>query len=343
MPKTKIICTLGPKSDSKSELVRLIQSGMSMARLNFSHGTYEHHEKMIKNLRKAEKKLKKHITIIVDLQGPKIRIGELSKPIFLKRSQEIILTTNIIQTGESQKIPIQYKSLPSEIKTGDHILIDDGLIDLVVLSKTKTDIKCKVCVSGKISSHKGINAPDTNLKAIKTITEKDKKDLEFALQFHPEYVALSFVKNAKDIIDLRKFITKQLSKFSQHNFPKIISKIECQQGIKNLEKIIKISDMVMVARGDLAVEVGDEKVPVLQRKIIELSRKYKKPVIVATQMLSSMIDNARPTRAEASDIARAVFEKADIVMLSNETSVGKYPFKAAHMMKLIIREAEKIV
>jgi len=348
MKKTKIICTLGPKSDSKTEIKRLVQAGMDIGRLNFSHGNYEHHAKMIHSIRKVSKELKKEIPIIVDLQGPKIRLGKISdRGLTIKRGQIIVLTThNANRKSQIIKIPIQYNSLPSEIKTGESILIDDGLIELLVLSKNKTDIKCKVIIGGKISSNKGINVPDTNLKKISTITNKDKEDLKFVLKFHPEYVALSFTKNAQDIADLKKFIEKELmltynAQQIKKKLPKIIAKIECQQGVNHLEEITEVADELMVARGDLAVEVGDEKVPILQQKIINLSHKYGKTAIVATQMLSSMVNNPRPTRAEVSDIATAVFENADKIMLSNESSVGKFAVKAVQIMTRTIKEVEK--
>ncbi len=322
--KIKIIATLGPSSDSKSEIKRLIQAGMNIARINFSHGAHETNEKIIKNIHKAEKELGTKIDLLIDLQGPKIRLGKLEKPIRLKRGQEIILST------KQEKIPIQYAKLPREVKPDSQILIDDGLIELKVISTNKEEIKCKVVQGGIISSNKGLNVPNGQI-SLKAITKKDIADLKFSLKFKPKYIALSFVRTAKDILELKQLIQK-ISNLQ------IVAKIETPQAIENLDEIAKVSDLLMVARGDLAVECGFEKVPVLQKKIIETAHKYGKEAIVATQMLASMQTNPIPTRAEVSDIALAIWEKADILMLSNETSVGKFPSKSIHVIKEVTKE-----
>lgn len=335
---TKIVCTLGPASDSITELENLVSSGMNVARLNFSHGTYEHHLKIIKNIRIVEKKTGKRIGIMQDLQGPKIRIGEMpDEGIEIKRGENVTFTTkNIKGTRKGNKaiIPIQYKNITKDVKKGDTLFIDDGLFEVKILKKDQTSLYCKVKVGGILKRHKGINCPSSSISA-PAITTKDFKDLLWGIKNNVDFVALSFVKSEKDIIKLQKILSARHSKI------KIIAKIERHEAIKNLKRIIKKTDAVMVARGDLGIEIPAEKVPIIQKLIIRIARKYGKPVITATQVLQSMVENAIATRAEVSDAANAVFDKTDAIMLSNESSVGKYPFKAARTLSKVAMEVEK--
>lgn len=330
MKKTKIVCTLGPASDSVKEIQALVDAGMNVARLNFSHGTYEHHAQIIKNLRKVEKLTGKKIGILQDLQGPKIRITKTPEDgILIKPNQVITFTTNQKQTHDT--FPINYKNLPKDVKKNDTILINDGLIETKTLSKTKTTITVKVLTGGIIKKGNGLNFPDSDI-TLKTITEKDLKDLKFGLEQKVDFVALSFVKSKKDIEQLRKLTKNQTA---------IIAKIERHEALNHLIEIIKSADGVMVARGDLGADVPPEKVPIIQKKIIHLANKHGKPVITATQVLQSMVKNPRPTRAEISDAANAIFDHTDAIMLSNESAVGKYPAKAANFLSKVAITVEK--
>ncbi|MFA6992441.1 MAG: pyruvate kinase [Candidatus Gracilibacteria bacterium] len=332
---TKIICTLGPATDSVSEIENLVKAGMNVARLNFSHGTYPHHLKMMKNLRLVEKKTGKRIGLLQDLQGPKIRVGEMpAEGVKLKKGQKIILTTKHL-TGNEKTIPIQYKNFIKDIKPKHSVLINDGLVELKVLKvdRSKNQAVCVVRNSGIIKSHNGMNLPNTKT-SIKSLSEKDKADLAFGLKNGIDFVALSFVRSVKDIKELRALI-----KNSRKNVP-IIAKIETPDAVKNLKPIIKEADGVMVARGDLGIEIPAEKVPIVQKRIIHLANKYGKPVITATQVLASMTENPRATRAEISDAANAVFDHTDAIMLSNETSTGKYPFRATSTLTKVINAVE---
>lgn len=340
MKKTKIICTIGPASQDKSTLKKLIKAGMNGARLNFSHGTYDQFELIIKNVREVSEETKTPIAIIQDLQGPKIRIGKVSPSgVPVKKGQIITLNTKI--SGEETKkdglhIPLQYKKLPADIKQGDPILIDDGRVELVALKTNliKTEIKCEVKNSGTLFSNKGLNAPKTAL-SIESMSKKDLQDLEFGLTQDVDYVALSFVRNVKDIEKLRKLI-KDHKKFQT----KIIAKIERPEAMENLTEIIEASDAVMVARGDLGIEIPAEKVPLAQKRIIKEANRQGKPVITATHVLNSMVENPLPTRAEISDAANAIFDKTDAIMLSNETAVGAYPIEACQVLNDVAHEIE---
>lgn len=328
--KTNIICTLGPKSDSKTEIKKLIQSGMTVARLNFSHGTYNHHQKMITNLRQADEELDRKTKLLIDLQGPKIRVGKLNKIINVKRAQKILLLCGSEAKTQSKlvQIPVQYNKFASDIAKDNSIFIDDGLIELKVLSKTDSVIKCLVLHGGQITSNKGINAPEGKI-GLTCLTKKDQADLRFALNFNPDYIAVSFVRTGQDILNIKNLTNV-----------KIVAKIETPQAITNLDEIAMVSDLLMVARGDLGVECGITSVPKLQLQIIKTSHKYNKPAIVATQMMASMIKQSIPTRAEISDIAYSLEQGADMLMLSNETSVGNYPSQAVHIMKAMIKKYE---
>lgn len=330
--RTKIIATLGPASDDLYILERMLQAGMDVARLNFSHGTYKHFEQIIGNLRKASKKTGYNVAILQDLQGPKIRTGILPEEgIKVKKNHKVTLTALKPKKGE---VPLQYKKLPEEVKRGDTLLIDDGLIELQVLSKTPKKIEAKAVNNGIIKSNKGINVPTGEIQA-STLTPKDLKDLKFGLKHNVDYIALSFVKDAKDIKALRRHIKKAGKE------TKIIAKIERKEAIKNLEEIIEAADGIMVARGDLGLEIPAEQVPIFQKEIIHMCNEHGKPVIVATHVLQSMIKNPRPTRAEISDAANAIFDRADAFMLSNETAVGAHPLKAVQTLASVARATER--
>ncbi len=329
--RTKIVATLGPASDNLYTLERMLQAGMDLARLNFSHGSYEHFSQIIKNLRLAAKKTGKNIAILQDLQGPKIRIGKLPNEGFkIEKGRKIVLSISPKKT----EVEIQYKNLPKEVKKGDILLIDDGLIELQVISTTDKTITARALNKGIIKSNKGINVPNCKLSTI-SLTKKDLNDLKFGIKENVDYVALSFVKSKEDILNLRKKIEKLTT-----NGPKIIAKIERKEAIENLREIIEASDGIMVARGDLGLEVPAEMVPIYQKEIIHLCNEQAKPVIVATHVLQSMIESPRPTRAEISDAANAIFDRADAFMLSNETAVGKYPLKAVRTLANVGRAVE---
>jgi len=324
---TKFVCTLGPASESPEVLAKLMKAGMDVARLNFSHGSYENHAMLIRRIRAAAKKVNVPLAIMQDLQGPKIRIGKIDDTKVTK-GREIVLTCG---PKSDKKIPVQYKGLYKDVKKGSLLLVDDGLIQLKVTRKRQKDIYCKVLNSGVIRANKGINVPNATIST-SPITAKDKKDLKFGLTQDIDYVALSFVEEAKDIHDLRKLIGSKNVK--------IVAKIERREAVENLEEIIEASDALMVARGDLAMEIGPEKVPIVQKEMIRLCNLAGKPVITATQMLASMVNNPTPTRAEVSDIANSIYDHSDGIMLSNETAVGKYPVKAVQMFAKVATQVE---
>jgi pyruvate kinase len=329
--KTKIIGTIGPASESKEQLIRLVEAGLNVARLNFSHGTHEDHKLRIKTIREVEKELGVPIAILQDLQGPKIRLGKMLSPRTLSEGEEVVLAHGKEQTDEAI-LPVQYPVF-SHLEKGHRIFINDGLVELKVLSATKDKAVCKVITTGPISTHKGLNLPDTFLPYA-SFTDKDKEDLAFGLKEKVDYVAISFVQTVDDIQKVRKAIK------SHTHQPKIIVKLETIPAIKNLEPIVEAVDGVMVARGDLAIEIGQEEVPIVQRKIIQVARAHAKPVIVATQMLESMVTNVQPTRAEVSDVATAVLDEVDAVMLSAECATGAHPVEAVKVMSRIARRVE---
>lgn len=332
--KTKIIATLGPATDDFTTIKKMAQAGMDIVRLNFSHGDYAHHKKIIETVRKVEADLGRKIEILLDLQGPKIRVGVMKEKVILKKGEDIILSKTKYESAKTQTIQIPFAKLFTSVNTKSIIFINDGKVELQVKKVSDGKIYCKVTTGGVVDSKKGINVINSTLK-IPTITKKDKEDLIFCLKFNIDYVALSFVKNAKDIKQLRELIKKKSIK--------IIAKIETIEAVQEdtLEEIIIHSDGVMVARGDLGVEVRPEYLPLLQKHIIYLTRKYKKFAITATQMLQSMINSSTPSRAEVSDIANAILDHTNALMLSNETSVGKHPVKAVQMMKKIALVIEK--
>lgn len=334
--KTKIVCTLGPATNSPETIASMIRSGMDVARINFSHGTHAEHLKTLKLLRKAAKNCAEPISVILDLQGPKIRIGVVKAgTIELKPNQRITITTRPV-AGDGEMLSTTYSHLAHDVKPGDRILLDDGKIELKAISVKKPDVLFRVVTGGLLSSHKGINLPGVAVSA-PSLTEKDKKDLLFAFDHDVDYVALSFVRRSHDIALLRDFIIEHGPK--SRKIP-IIAKIEKAEAIENLDEILKETDAVMVARGDLGVEMPPEDVPLLQKMIVRKCNELGKPVIIATQMLESMIASPTPTRAEASDVANACLDGADAVMLSGETSVGKYPIRAIEVMDRIIRKTQ---
>jgi pyruvate kinase len=333
---TKIVCTIGPASQSVDQLVKLVMAGMDVARLNFSHGTYDEHLKIIANIREARKQTGEHISILQDLSGPKIRTGKLKdKSVVLQEGMNLTFTTEDI-AGTAEKVSTTYSGLPGDVESNDIILLDDGKMSVKVVSKTSTEVKCVVVNGGILSEHKGMNLPGVRVSA-SSVTDKDIEDMKFGLSNDVDYVALSFVRGPEDIRRLRDIIMSEAQMGSR--FP-IIAKIEKAEAVNNIDRIIAEADGIMVARGDLGVEVPTEEVPIIQKMIVRKCNEQGVPVIVATQMLESMIENPRPTRAEATDVANAVLDGADAVMLSGETSLGKYPVEAVAVMDRIIRRAE---
>ena len=331
---SKIVCTIGPASRSPRIIKKLLQAGMDVARLNFSHGTHEEHAKNISMLRSAASEMKKTIAILADLQGPKIRTGVLAGggPVLLRTGQEFTITTAKI-LGDSTRVSTTFAPLPREVKRGDRILLSDGLIELRVRQVRKAEVICEVVNGGTLGENKGINLPGIKLR-VPALTPKDKSDLRFALAHGADYIAVSFVRRPEDVL-----LAKKLIRRAKKETP-VIAKLEKPEAIENLEGILRVADGVMVARGDLGVEMSPEKVPVVQKTIINRAREFRRPVITATQMLESMTENPRPTRAEASDVANAIYDGSDAVMLSAETASGKYPVEAVSMMARIIEAAE---
>ncbi len=332
--RTKIVCTLGPAPETQGVMEAMIRSGMNVARLNFSHGTHPHHQMLIRRLRLAAKKVEETVGILADLQGPKVRVGILpEKGIKLSRGRKAIF-----QAGQEEMngemIPVPYAGLARDLKRGDQILLDDGLIEVRVEGLRGRIIRTRVITGGILTSHKGLNAPTATLR-IPAVTKKDWVDLDFARRAGVDFIALSFVKQAKDLRSVREFLTRRRARRI-----KIIVKIEKHEAVKNFNEILEAADGIMVARGDLGVELPAEEVPIRQKQFIEKCRLAAKPVIVATQMLDSMIRQPRPTRAEVSDVAAAVVDHTDAVMLSGETATGQYPREAVKMMAKIIRETE---
>jgi len=332
--RAKIVCTLGPASNTPAMIEKLVAAGMDVARLNFSHGSHDEHAALIKLVRSASARHRKGVAILADLQGPKIRTGliEGGAPLRLRFGQKFFITTRNIK-GTCDGVSTTFRGLPHAVRKGDSILLADGGIALRVLSVRQQNVMCQVENGGMLGEHKGINLPGVKLK-IPSLTKKDVADLRFALSAGVEYVALSFVRTAKDVA-----AAKSLIKRAGKNTP-VIAKLEKPEAIEHLDEILATADAVMVARGDLGVEMSPEKVPVVQKEIISRARNALVPVITATQMLDSMEKNPRPTRAEASDVANAIFDGSDALMLSGETAAGQYPLEAVNMMDRIIREAE---
>ncbi len=334
MRRTKIVCTIGPSSEAPETIEKLIQAGLNVARLNFSHGTQEEHARKITAIREIAARLGKPVAVLQDLAGPKIRIGRFaSGPIRLKPGEEFILTARDVP-GDQREVSVTYKELPGDVQAGDALLLADGALELKVKTVRGDDIFCEVVVGGELSSSKGINLPSRSIRA-PILTEKDLSDFAFGLQQGVDYAALSFVRTANDVQIARDFMKQQ-----GREVP-LIAKIEKHEALKNIDAIIAAVDGVMVARGDLGVEIPLEQVPFFQRQIITKANRAGKPVITATQMLKSMVDAPRPTRAEVSDVANAILEGTDAIMLSEESASGNYPVEAVQTMARIAMETEK--
>jgi len=336
MKKTKIICTLGPASGDKDTIRELIKEGMNASRHNFSHGDYEEHEERMNLVKEIRKEMDRHIAIILDTKGPEIRTGKFKdKKVELKEGEEFTIVCGEDILGTEHKCSVTYDELHKDVKQGDRILIDDGLIGLKVLSVEGNKINCTIVNSGFVSDHKGVNVPGVSIN-LPALTEKDIEDLKFGIKQGIDIVAASFIRKASDVLAIREVLTQ-----NGGNDVLIFSKIENREGVDNIDDIIKLSDGIMVARGDLGVEIPTEEVPLVQKIIIQKCNVAGKPVITATQMLDSMIRNPRPTRAEASDVANAIFDGTDAIMLSGETANGKYPIEAVKTMARIAKRAEK--
>jgi len=333
--RTKIVATIGPASASKKMLERLLKSGVNVCRINFSHGSHEDHLQVIERIRELDKELNTHTAILGDLQGPKIRIGDIeNNHVDLPDGHEFIITTEKM-VGNQEKVYLTYQEFPKDVKAGELILIDDGKLQLEVLSTDKKkEVKVKVLHGGPLSSKKGVNLPNTRI-SLPCLTEKDMVDLEFALKHELHWIALSFVRKPSDIKELRQIILQSGTD------SRIIAKIEKPEAVDHLDEIISSTDGVMVARGDLGVEIPMEQVPLVQKRIVRMCQRQAKPVIIATQMMESMITSITPTRAEVNDVANAVLDGADAVMLSGETSVGKFPVEVIKAMYSILTEVEK--
>lgn len=333
--RTKIVATIGPSSSRKAVLRKMLLAGMNVARLNFSHGEYTEHEKVIQHIRSLSEQMGKPVGILLDLQGPKIRTGKLleGKPVQLERNATVQITTRDVDGGTGGLISTTYKRLPKDVGEGDTILIDDGMIELRVVSVAKDTVTCKVIQGGVLKEHKGINLPGIPV-SVPSLTEKDRRDLDFGIRAGVDYIALSFVRKANDIIRIKAILEELESEIP------VIAKIEKPEAVSNLDRILEVADGVMIARGDLGVEMKPEEVPTIQKRIIRKAIAANKPVITATQMLETMIEHPVPTRAEASDVANAIIDGTDAIMLSGETAVGRYPVKAVKMMSRIAAVAE---
>jgi pyruvate kinase len=337
----KIVCTLGPSSDTKEKIHELVNAGMNVARLNFSHGTHNDHGALINLIRELSDEMGAAITILQDLQGPKLRIGKLpGGSVDLKAGDEVTLSSSESNVTDEDDafIPFEIPNLHKAVQPGNHILLDDGHLEMEVQSVTGEKIEAVVILGGTLKSNKGVNLPGANLK-LPSLTEKDLEDLKFGLEKGVDMVAISFVKTAADVQTVRKAIEELASEKQSKRTP-IIAKLERPEALDNLEEIINTTDGVMVARGDLGVEMSPAAVPIAQKEIIACANSHAKLVITATQMLDSMINNPRPTRAEATDVANAIFDGTDAVMLSGETAAGKYPVESVQMMDSIVRSAE---
>lgn len=331
--RAKIVCTLGPAVSSPERIRGLVDAGMDVARLNFSHGTHEDHQHVYQLVRDAAKNANRAVGVLADLQGPKIRLGKfINGPHAWRTGDTIVITSDNIE-GTATRVSCTYKKLPQEVKTGDRLLIDDGKVALEVKGVTGNDISCLIVEGGIVSNHKGISLPNVAV-SVPAMSDKDIEDLRFALHLGVDMIALSFVRSPEDIKGVHAVMDEEGIRLP------VIAKIEKPEAVDALEQIVNAFDALMVARGDLGVEVPLDQVPLVQKRCVQLGRELAKPVIVATQMLDSMIENSRPTRAEASDVANAVLDGADAVMLSGETSVGKYPVLTVSTMAKIIETTE---
>ncbi|MBR4027003.1 MAG: pyruvate kinase [Lachnospiraceae bacterium] len=336
MKKTKIVCTMGPNSNDENIMRSLVREGMDIARFNFSHGTHEEQKARMDALKRIRAEEGKHIAILLDTKGPEIRTGLLEdhKKVMLEEGATFTLTTDDI-VGNAERVSITYKGLGQDVVVGGKILIDDGLIELQIKEKTDTDIVCTIINGGELGERKGVNVPNVPIR-LPAITEKDKEDIRFGVEQDVDFIAASFVRNAECILEIKALLRECNAPYTP-----IIAKIENAEGIKNLDEIIRVADGIMVARGDLGVEIPAEEVPYIQKMMIQKCNANFKPVITATQMLDSMIRNPRPTRAEVTDVANAVYDGTDAVMLSGETAQGKYPVEALKMMVHICENTEE--
>ena len=333
--KTKIIATLGPSSTEKSILKALVKEGVNVFRVNFSHANHNEVKQTVLNIREISSALNIHVAILGDLQGPKIRLGILKDDVYIENGETISITTDEIEFGNSSLVSINYKDFPKDVSKGEKILVDDGKLILKVLETNKKNlVKAEVIQGGELKSRKGVNLPNTKL-SLPALTEKDKADAVFALENNFDWLALSFVRSKKDVYELEELINKN----SKDKIP-IIAKIEKPEAILNLDAILHAADGLMVARGDLGLEIPAEEVPLKQKLMVNMAKKARKPIIIATQMMESMIDSLTPSRAEVNDVANSVMDGADAVMLSGETSVGQYPVEVIQTVGKIIRGVE---
>jgi len=336
MRRAKIVCTLGPATESPETLLKLLERGMDVARLNFSHGTHEDHARAIERIRAASRELIRPVAVLQDLQGPKIRTGPLKAGragVTVRPGDEIVITTEDEVLGDERLVSTTYRHLAEDVRPGDRLLVDDGLLEFRVLATDGVRVTAEVVEGGLLREHKGINLPGVPLR-VEALSEKDRSDLRFGVEHGVDYVALSFVRSPEDVVHARRALEEM------GRVVPIVAKIEKPEAIENLDAIVEAADGIMVARGDLGVEVPAERVPTLQKSIVRKGNQAGKPVIIATQMLESMIDHPRPTRAEANDVANAVWDGADAVMLSAETASGRFPLLAVQTMDRIVREAE---
>ncbi|WP_328679031.1 pyruvate kinase [Streptomyces sp. NBC_00322] len=336
MRRAKIVCTLGPATDSYDQIKALVEAGMDVARFNLSHGTYAEHEERYQRVRKASDESGRSVGVLADLQGPKIRLGRFSEgPVLLERGDEFTITVEETE-GDRHMCGTTYAGLAGDVTIGERILVDDGKVALEVTAVDGPRVRTTVVEGGMISDHKGLNLPGVAV-SVPALSEKDVEDLRWALRIGADIIALSFVRNGRDIEDVHRIMDEEGRRLP------VIAKVEKPQAVENIDDIVAAFDGIMVARGDLGVEMPLEQVPIVQKRAIKLAKRNAKPVIVATQMLDSMIDNSRPTRAEASDVANAVIDGTDAVMLSGETSVGKYPVETVKTMSRIVEAAEEDV
>ncbi len=334
--KTKIVATIGPSCSNKETLKTMLEKGVDVCRLNFSHGTHADHKQVIDNIRELNHEMGTFTSILADLQGPKLRIGQIEgESVMIETGDELIFTTTEC-VGNNKRVYITYQNFPADVNPGEKILIDDGKLLLEVVStNAKDEVVTQVIFGGKLSSRKGVNLPNTRI-SLPSLTEKDRKDLNFALLHEVDWIGLSFVRSVRDIIELKHFIRNH----SKSKFTKVIAKIEKPEALEEIDEIIHESDGIMVARGDLGVEIPMQNVPLIQKMLTKKALKAAKPTIIATQMMESMIKNITPTRAEVNDVANAVTDGADAVMLSGETSVGDHPVKVIEAMSSIVKQAE---
>lgn len=331
--KTQIVCTVGPACRTEKTLRRMMQNGMTVARLNFAHGDFEQHGRDIQTVRKAAKSLGRECVILIDLPGPKIRLGQLAKePIMLNMGDQVSLTTDEIK-GTKKLIPVNYEQITKSVKKGGLVYLNDGFVQLRVLAVGAKEVKCRVLIGGELYSHKGLNLPEAKM-FVEPITEHDLKCLDFGLKEGVDLYGVSFVEKAEDILKLKAY-----AKAKGYN-ARTVAKIERQEAVANISSIMRVTDAIMVARGDLGVQIPIEDVPVVQKRLIYLSNRKGVSVITATQMLESMVHNIRPTRAEVTDVANAIFDGTDAVMLSEETAMGEYPAQAVEMMSKVVQTVE---